>query len=272
MNQATLFIRLFLFSFLFFNATQPIAARADAPLEGTKPAQWRLIWTSDPATSATLSWSTAKQGSKHSVKFQIKGSDDTQSIRIAESGRYAGGELELYYHHARLTDLKPSTAYEVQMQSDDDLSPVFYFVTAPAEDRSFSMLHGGDSRTDQKARRRVNQVMATMVEDSFENDDPSDDILALAHGGDFIVSGPNMEQWSRWLSDTNSRPEKMVACCPSSPHAGTTIAESRSTRSSDSQLTTLIFMQSISAHKSDSSLSIPKPARLAIRQCGLRKN
>jgi len=174
---------------------------ADAPLEGTKPAQWRLIWTSDPATSATISWSTAKSGSTHSVHFQQKDDKTIEGVRLAESGRHTGGETELYYHHVRLTGLEPSTAYEIQLKSDDESSPLLYFVTAPATDRSFSILHGGDSRSDQKSRRKVNAKMAQMVAESFANDDPSDDILALAHGGDYIVSGPNMAQWSRWLSD-----------------------------------------------------------------------
>lgn len=174
---------------------------ADAPLEGTKPAQWRLVWTGDPATTATISWSTAQQGSVHALRFQVKGDPSTEGTRVAESGRYTGGEVELYYHHARLNDLQPGTVYEVQMVSDHEKSPVFHFQTAPADDRSFSILHGGDSRSNRKARRNINSMLSKMVGDSFANEDPSDDILALAHGGDYIVSGPNLGQWSEWMSD-----------------------------------------------------------------------
>ncbi|CAD77641.1 conserved hypothetical protein-putative phosphatase [Rhodopirellula baltica SH 1] len=176
-------------------------AQADAPLNGTQPAQWRVIWTADPATKATISWSTKEAGSSHSVRFRVKDSDDRLAEQLAESGRYTGGEFESYYHHARLTDLQPGTAYEVQMVSDANESPVFYFVTAPATDRDFSILHGGDSRSDQDARRRINKMIAELVESSYDNDDLSDDILALAHGGDYIVTGKKMELWSMWLSD-----------------------------------------------------------------------
>ena len=174
---------------------------ADAPLVGTKPAHWRVTWRSDPATSATVSWSTAEQGTQHSVRYRVKGSDRDEGFVAAKSGRFTGGHAELYYHHAELTGLKPATRYEVQMISDGETSPVFYFLTAPDNDRHFSLLNGGDSRSDQQERRKVNQMIAKMVGQSFANDDPADDILALVHGGDYIVSGPNVAQWSQWLSD-----------------------------------------------------------------------
>lgn len=177
------------------------AAHADAPLVGTQPAHWRVTWTSDPSTSATISWTTAERGSSHSVTFRVKQDGSGEGVRVAESGRFTGGEVELYYHHVRLTDLQPATAYEVSMKSDADVSPTFYFVTAPSEDRSFSILHGGDSRTGRDERRAVNRMMASLVERSFQNDDPADDVIAFAHGGDYIQSGPNMAQWSAWLSD-----------------------------------------------------------------------
>ncbi|TWU07470.1 purple acid phosphatase family protein [Stieleria varia] len=177
------------------------AAKADARLDGTKPAQWRVTWTEEPSTKATVSWSTAAQGDSHTLRFREKEGDDEFSVQLAESGRYTGGDFELYYHHARLTDLKPATAYEIQMVSDTNESPIFYFVTAPATDREFSILHGGDSRSDQDARRRVNIMISEMVAQSHDNEILSDDILALAHGGDYIVSGNRMDLWSTWLSD-----------------------------------------------------------------------
>ena len=45
------------------------AAMPDAVLTGTQPAHCRVIWVSDPATSATISWSTAKPGKTHSLSL-----------------------------------------------------------------------------------------------------------------------------------------------------------------------------------------------------------
>ncbi|TWU57376.1 purple acid phosphatase family protein [Rubripirellula reticaptiva] len=188
-------------AFLCYLLAASGAANAAAPLSGTKPAQWRVVWTDDPATSATVSWSTEAAGKSHTLRFRVKGSDESPSAQLADSGRHTGGEFELYYHHARLQELQPATAYEVQMVSDGDESPLFYFVTAPATDREFSILHGGDSRSDHEVRRRVNKMIAGIVATSYDNDDLADDILAFAHGGDYVVTGTKMDLWSAWLSD-----------------------------------------------------------------------
>jgi hypothetical protein len=204
-------------SLVFWFAGTATYSFADAPLTGTNPAQWRVTWITDPATSATVSWSTANQGKSHQLSFRAKGQPDFEGTILAQSGRFTGGEVELYYHHVRLTGLQPSTAYEVQLTSDGDESPLLYFVTAPSHDRSFSLIHGGDSRSDSETRRKVNAMMAAMVTTSYANDDPSDDLLALAHGGDYIVSGTNMEQWSVWLSDhelTTSKDGRMLPIIP----------------------------------------------------------
>ncbi|KAA1258799.1 hypothetical protein LF1_13220 [Rubripirellula obstinata] len=200
-------------------------------LKGTQPAHCRVTWTDDPATTATVSWSTRDAGSKHTLRFRIKGAAGDENAQadegnviegtaMAESGRYTGGQAEFYYHHVRLTDLKPSTQYEVQMHSDGDHSPWFYFETGPDHDRPFSLINGGDSRTGHKDRLRVNEMIATMVSDSFANDDPSDDILAFAHGGDYIVKGSNVAQWLRWLSDHESTTGKDGRMLPIIPARG----------------------------------------------------
>ncbi|MEZ6087213.1 MAG: fibronectin type III domain-containing protein [Pirellulaceae bacterium] len=188
---------------LWFTASVCVClpACADAPLEGTKPAQWRVTWISDPATTAIVSWNTAKPGSTHVLRFRIRGQQQPPTTVLAESGRFTGAPLELYYHHVRLTDLEPQTRYEVQMVSDRETSPWMYFLTAPADERPFSILHGGDSRSDQQERRAMNKMMSAMVHASFANEDPADDVFALAHGGDYIVSGVNLDQWSVWMSD-----------------------------------------------------------------------
>ncbi len=191
---------------MFFVLTCWVAATAprslgDAPLVGTNPAHWRVTWISDPSTTATVSWSTAKQGKTHQLRYRVKGKTDVQGTQLARSGRFTGGNVELYYHHARLADLQPSTAYEVQLSSDGNDSPWLYFVTAPVDDRPITLLHGGDSRSDSAMRRKMNVMMAEMVTDSYANNDNADDLLALAHGGDYIVTGTNMQLWSVWLSD-----------------------------------------------------------------------
>jgi len=168
-----------------------------AKVTGKGPSQWRVIWTKDPATSATVSWTTASKGKKHQVSFEAHVSDKNvkkQSTVVLShrDGAYSGAGGE-HYHHARLTGLKPSTTYRFVITSDGETSPPMHFTTAPADDREFNLLFGGDSRSGHFARAQVNLLMAALAEEDK-------DLIAFAHGGDYISSGKSWSQWSRWLS------------------------------------------------------------------------
>ena len=41
-------------------------------LESSNPAQWRVIWKTDPANKATVSWTTAMVGKNHLVHYDLK--------------------------------------------------------------------------------------------------------------------------------------------------------------------------------------------------------
>ena len=166
------------------------------PVKGNGPSQWRVIWTKEPSTKATISWTTAKKGSSHRVRFGIRSKNEFQdgaSLQDAQrNGAYSGANGE-YYHHARISGLKPSTTYHFEIESDGKKSPVMHFTTAPSDDRPFKFLFGGDSRTGIEARAQVNLLMADLS--------AKDDLLiGFAHGGDYIISGRNWSQWSKWLS------------------------------------------------------------------------
>jgi hypothetical protein len=170
------------------------AACAEAKLEGTRPAQWRLVWTSDPAHEAQISWSTLEAGSLHAVTFRSEDGSQQGRATAQANGPYAGSGGRLHYHHATLRELTPKTKYRVVIDSDGNKSPELWFMTAPEEHDEMSLIFGGDSRTGRDARRNVNRMIARQVEKY-----PS--ILAFAHGGDYVASGSSLSNWSAWLSD-----------------------------------------------------------------------
>jgi hypothetical protein len=174
---------------------------ADAELSGTNPAQWRLIWKSDPATKATLSWNTAEPGTTHRVHLREEGETAFTLVDCQRNGKYSTSKprVDLFYHHARLTGLKPETKYVATLESDGRKSREFRFATAPADDVALSILFGGDSRSDREMRRSVNGLMRRMVAEAAAAGGPP--IVALAHGGDYIGDGRNISQWSTWMSD-----------------------------------------------------------------------
>ena len=174
-------------------------ALADAVLEGTNPAQWRLVWTTDPDTSVALCWSTAEVGHMHRVRLREEGSDKETVVEANRSGRYSDDSPTLFFHHVHLTDLEPATKYHVVLESDGKRSPAMYFVTAPSEDVPLSLLFGADSRSGLKERRLMNRMLSKMFTESQTADRAP--ILAFVHGGDFVVRGSHLDLWSQWMSD-----------------------------------------------------------------------
>ncbi|MDX1681403.1 MAG: metallophosphoesterase family protein [Akkermansiaceae bacterium] len=161
------------------------------PLEGTTPAQWRVMWYGDASTEATISWTTAEEGSKHRVLY---GKDPKHLNLVQESppkARRPAGK-NAYFHHTKITGLEPDTHYYFVMESDGVRSKTLYFRTAPTSGTGFSIIHGGDSRSGHTNRCRMNLLIA-----AYARNDKN--IIAFAHGGDFIdTSGWN--NWRLWLS------------------------------------------------------------------------
>ena len=186
-----------------------------APTRTAAPSQWRVIWTKEPSTRATVSWTTGKKGSGHRVRYGVRspsGPKLTESIEPQRSGAYSSANGE-YFHHARLSELSPSTTYDFQIESEGNKSPLMHFTTAPADDRSFRLLFGGDSRTGINARGQVNLLMADLSE-------KDDELIGFAHGGDYIVSGRNWSQWSTWLSQHELTVAKSGKVLPIIPTRG----------------------------------------------------
>lgn len=94
----------------------------------------------------------------------------------------------------KLTNLKPKTKYYFSMNMGNTDTREYYFETAPGPDEKYSLLFGGDSRTDREMRQEMNLLLKNL----FKND-PS--IVALVHGGDMITYGHDYGLWADWLED-----------------------------------------------------------------------
>ena len=167
-------------------------------LVGTVPAQWRVIWTEDPARRATVSWTTADMPEDSTLYFDTRartGELTKYKKKVkATTGRYTDKDWKLHYNHAKLENLKPSTTYWFVMFSDGAVSKEYHFVTAPDGDAEFKLLYGGDSRSDRDGRQTMNRRMSALLEEDPE-------IIGLAHGGDYVSDGDDMDDWVEWLTD-----------------------------------------------------------------------
>lgn len=193
------------------------------PLKGTTPAQWRVVWTGDTSREATISWTTAEPGSRHIVHYGTESGGEEAKYALKQesqvNGTYSirkpkkkpaddkkGDKKEdgkkkpakkpvapAYFHHAKISDLKPDTRYYFMLESDGERSREFYFRTAPADGTDFTIVHGGDSRSGHANRCRMNLRIAAQAQDDSK-------VLAFAHGGDFVATGQSWSQWRLWLS------------------------------------------------------------------------
>lgn len=161
----------------------------------------RVIWTEKPSEHAIISWTSSVFGKDNYVVFGTnkqlnKNTLQSKSLKEGKitmrSMDYEEGVPEAYYHHAELKNLNPSTTYYFKFCTDNTCSEVYYFITAPEKDQSYSIISGGDSRLGGKKprfagrtplieRQKMNKMIAKMTEE-----DPS--ILAFAHGGDYCTT------------------------------------------------------------------------------------
>ena len=61
-----------------------------APVKGDGPSQWRVIWTKEPSTKATISWTTAKKGSEHKVRYGIRSEGKLKEIGMIQKVQRSG--------------------------------------------------------------------------------------------------------------------------------------------------------------------------------------
>ncbi len=175
------------------------------PLEGTTPAQWRVIWTDDACHSATIGWDTALAGKKHTVHIDtsphgLHTSQYKKHIESSVNGAFSIDAKEIkkhhlkptFYHFSILKNLKPNTKYYFVIESDGKLSRPLYFITCP-DKLPYKLIHGGDSRSGLAERCRMNLRIAAEVQAHPE-------IVGFCHGGDYIYSGKIWRQWRAWLS------------------------------------------------------------------------
>lgn len=172
----------------------------------------RVLFMDDPSTKASIAWTTSDELFEfHRVHWdtQPRGGDPANYAFRTDQVRSHPYTLvsddrdnripQNIGHSVLLEELEPATTYYFIVVSGPHVSREFHFVTAPADERPFKLLFGGDSRRGPKwpavheERRRVNRLVASLVEQHPE-------VVAFVHGGDFCAKA----EWTfltDWLSD-----------------------------------------------------------------------
>ena len=150
--------------------------------------RFRLVVSSDPATSATVGWD------------QVSGADPTLHLDVYDYGgdvqRYAhthypatsNRERGMHSHFVRLTGLRANTAYYFVVRDTEGVSRRYWFKTAPDDGSPLAFVAGGDSRNNRTPRRNANLLVAKLKPH------------AVLFGGDMIDRDAGHE-WREWFDD-----------------------------------------------------------------------
>ena len=195
----------------------------------SEPIHVRVLFETNPANEAVISWTTTVEGENHRLYYDIepregdldayrhnRSSDHSAPYTLLDQEEEAG--MHSWSHNVFLDDLEPATTYYLTVVSDGEASEEYHFITAPDDDSQVRVVAVGDSRTPragrthpENERRQVNALLRRLVEEH-------PDVIAMIHGADYT----NRAYWGElywWLKDhtemTTTSDNRLLPIIPS---------------------------------------------------------
>jgi hypothetical protein len=176
---------------LFFGLT--LVACEKAPEEVTDVSTLRLVWNSDPTTTASLVWD-GKTKTDATVYYGEK--DRGRRFKKYSYSKKPYRTLDYYdmnTRYVKLENLKPDHAYYFVIKDSEGVSKRYWFRTAPDQQKAFTFVAGGDTKSSGdalEAGRSSNRVVAALRP-----------LFVLFSGDITSGNGTDPENWKRWLTD-----------------------------------------------------------------------
>lgn len=163
---------------------------------GATPAPDRIIltWTSDPATTQSVTWRTDTSVKKATA--QIAESEDGPDFEDHDRGVEAvttAFESDLgpvHYHQADFTGLKPNTLYVYRVGGDGDWSEWNHFRTASDKGDPLTFLYVGDAQND------IHSLWSRLIRTGYKHAPHAQFII---HAGDLVNRGIHDAEWGEWF-------------------------------------------------------------------------
>ncbi len=179
-----------------------------APGSQSRMNKFRVVWSADPTTEATIVWNQAK-GKPGTVHYGTV--DHLQEVAAYESSlapQRVVDQSPMTTCMAHLTGLQADTEYFFCLKDESETSQRFKFRTAPSDPAaSFTFIAGGDSRNGRKVRVDANRTVAKLRP------------LFVAFTGDMIVTD-RIDKWEAWLDDWQQTISEDGHIVPLVPHRG----------------------------------------------------
>jgi acid phosphatase type 7 len=173
--------------------------------------RYRVVWTGDPSTTATIAWDQIK-GDNPVVYYGTKDVDgDWKKYDYsAKPSRNVPNYRGMNTMFARLENLKADSEYYFIIKDSDKTGDQFYFRTAPDEPKAFTFIVGGDTKSSGSsllAGRQSNMIAAKLQP------------LFVIFNGDFTSGdGTSPDGWQRWLDDwfilTTTEDDRLIPVVP----------------------------------------------------------
>ncbi|MHC4994650.1 MAG: purple acid phosphatase family protein [Planctomycetota bacterium] len=170
-----------------------IAALLWSATANAETARYRIVWTGDPSTTATIAWDqiTGKNPILHYGTENAKGELEKyqHSIKPARQIEYRG----MNNTFARLENLKPDQAYYFVIKDSEGKGEQFWFRTAPDKPKAFTFIVGGDTKSFGSALMagRESNMMTAKLRPLF-----------VIFNGDFNTGdGTFSNRWQQWFDD-----------------------------------------------------------------------
>lgn len=151
--------------------------------------KYRLTWRDDPATTMVIGWVQAS-GTDPVVYYDtLDYGTNWAAYSHSSPPNHATISKGMDHRFLRLTALRPDTAYYFVIKDSDGVSDRIWFRTAPDTCKGFTVVAGGDSRTNRTPRVNANKIVSKLRP------------LFVLFGGDFISNNSNNAEWEAWLDD-----------------------------------------------------------------------
>ena len=186
------FLRIFMVAAMLLCS---LAVPATAPAGyAAVPQQITLTWTSDPATTQTITWKADSAMLQERVQY-VEGTLDmlfpasAKTVEAIEETLYTNeGEVNIY--SATLQGLKPGTCYNYRVGGENGWSDIHNFSTSAANVTEFKFLVFGDSQSVHYDTWRNTLLKAYAA---------NRDAAFFINAGDLVDVGQDYNQWTAWF-------------------------------------------------------------------------
>lgn len=157
------------------------------------PDQILLSWSADPTTTMDIQWRAASSMDEGKVKYWIKGTKDTLSIkadRYLMEDRLLQNDRFVNRFTAKLKNLHPDEVYEYQISNSGEFSSDPYtFMTGKASPSPFSFIWTGDVHNSEDWGKLMQQSHQKHPENAF-----------YMAAGDLVNTGLHRDDWDKLMA------------------------------------------------------------------------